>query len=1829
MGAAHDLTVSGGSVGHVNEGHQVSESGMSLNPIRFTEQVVGDFLRYQLTAYPFADENLHAQMRRLLSLAETRKSPLVRGPYISLSRAYATGGQVNRLVEEGLLHPHMLNLVPFPSLYGHQEAAIRSITAGRTTLVSTGTGSGKTECFLYPVISRCLQLRDEGAPPGIVAVFVYPMNALAEDQLGRLRELLAGTGIPFGMYVGRTPDRKAEVTGERLRAGASAADYRAALEKARREKRSTAVHPAEERASREEMRTPGLQPRILLTNVKQLELLLTRQADVHLFDGARLHYLVFDEAHTYGGVEGAETACLIRRLTAFCGREASQTVCIGTSATLADPRRGTEAPKEFAARFFGANPSDVEVVSEQYREDDWAAERAWPSPPKDEAAAHLSSILAAVGADDESGEQVANAWEKFAGESLSREDWPGHLYSALAGNELCFQIVAAVERPMALSQLAEHMSKTAGRTISEEEVLCWLVLGSASRREGRPLLRPVAHAFVRGVGGAVVSFTPGSDSPVLHLSVTADGAGAPADRQVFLPVTTCSTCGQHYFVHHVADIRVGSKGLDGGEAVAERRVWRSLDRTQGGKRVVLVDHLISSEDDEDPEEAPGRTHPVFLCASCGALHPATLDRCDACGRPGPLVRLYAVESGERNSGYLSSCLCCKAPGRDYAGLVREPARPVRAVNVSDVHVLAQNMIQQAERRRLLVFADNRQDAAFQAGWMRDHARRFRLRSLMMERIEQDPVSVGDLVAFLDRKLDGDDELSEALLPEVWNVARKQSAGVEHAGERKHFLRIAVLREIATGAKQRIGLEPWGRIQVEYLGLNSDLPFVKHWAGQLNVPADRLVDGIAALLDVQRRGFHLLDRDGRIFSRYWQDGDREIQRGYLPLLRGVPKGLKFERAAEDDRGRVAQWISARGDTTLRKAARAFGVDEDHVEDFLRELWELLSAELQLLAPVTLTGSKGRALPNCGGVRQIDADRLLIAPHRGRWRCSRCRRAQVRPTPNDRCLAWRCDGQLSFEAKDEENYDLIALDQRFAMLRPAEHSAQVPGDVRERLERQFKGTGEAVNTLVCTPTLEMGVDIGGLDTVLLRNVPPLPANYWQRVGRAGRRHRLAVNITYARDTSHDRAYFAEPLKLLHGRVEPPRFNLRNEVMVGKHVRAAVLTRLHHLTQTEGGLGEFDRTEIQDALKNALPPRVKEYLFNESGMVRTGPYDVSTLNTVVTKHAPDLVGSVTRTFRDRWPESDAEVVAAERLEACVLGMAAELERVITTLKKRLDWCLRQMSRLETVRSQKGALDPDEQALYDRCTVIVKRLKGVETRRRRDTEGYDDTNTYGVLAVEGFLPGYGLETGQIVGTAIMPRMIGTLDDFDLPRPPATALREYVPGNLLYANGHRFVPRYFHLEATEPLLFEVDTAKGAVREVGRPSEGALAALGAIGLKAVPICDCDLAHQSRITDEEEHRFQLPVAVYGEELERHGPGQAYMWGARELLFRRNLLMRLVNVGPASRMQQGTLGYPVSLLSGQCRSPFSSDRELQEFSKNQQDRYGKPVDHVGFFAEVTADALTLQGCTGREEAFSVLETLRIGMAQVLEMEREDLELLVVAHAGTEEVDGFLYDPMPGGSGLLEQACARWPEVVEAALEAVDGCPSACGRSCVDCLQTFRNAFFHQHLNRKLAAERLKSWGNELAPAHPIPPRMQADAPKGTAQPVNEGEERLRQMMLRAGLPAFEWQHQIHLGQPLGSTTPDAYFPGDSDTPSVCVYLDGLSGKLHGNPETAARDRAIREELRARGYEVIAIPHSDLDDREAMASHFSRIVRWLVGKEEAQRVRSDAQWFEDGHS
>jgi hypothetical protein len=1817
---------------------------MALNPVSFTEQVVSDFLRYQLTTYPLADENLYRQMRDLLRLEETRSTPLRQGPFISLSRPFKSGATIAKLIAANVLHPGMASIA-YPAVRGHQETAIRAIVGGKTTLVATGTGSGKTEAFLYPIISRCLALRDAGAPAGVQAVLIYPMNALAEDQLDRLRGLLAGTGIPFGMYVGKTPEEEAQVRAERMPAGSSRADYLARLAQIRKDGLSITLIPPEERASRAAMRAPGGQPRILLTNVKQLELLLTRGRDLQLFDNAPLEFLVFDEAHTFRGAQGAETACLIRRLRTFCGKTADQVTCVATSATMADPVKGTDAGKDFARRFFGVSPEKVELVGEEYEDIAWNLSRSVPAPPAIDPREILQRVLVAVDREDDAvaAVEISACHVDLGGRRLPAKGWQKALYTDLATNDLVHHIAELLQKPRALADLPEPLAARVGRPVDEAEILCWLALGAACARDGHdPLLRPVVHSFVRGVGGAVVTF----EGPKAKLWLAGDDADAAiGDAHRRFPLLTCTTCGQHYYETWLKDFKLTAGGPQGGDLEGTVRVWPHLAEDLGGNRALLVDRLVVSPDEDDdvedddegedadpvevePPSGHAFTHrrllPAFACAHCGAVQVNHTSSCVACGTQHGLVEVQIVRSqapkkkGEasKNPGRLHSCVACRSPGRATRGRYREPARPVRAVAVSDVHVLAQSMVHYSERPRLLVFADNRQDAAFQAGWMQDHARRYRIRAMVSKEIGDEGASIGDVVAGLDAKLDKDPETSRALLPEVWQVVPQDDAGTKHREERMYFLRLQVLREIATGVKQRIGLEPWGRIRVEYLGLQPELPFVQTWAARLDVPPAALCEGIAALLDHHRRLRMLHDGQTHLFEVRWNEGDKEIQYGYIPKLPGGPKGMKLSRAVEDLPARIGQWFGTRP-TQVWNAVRSWGVTEDEAEDFLRSLWRTLQ-ELKLIVPVSLTGWN-KPLKGSSGAYQVDASKLRLHQHRGRWRCAKCRRTTIRVGPTGLCMAWRCEGKLSLEDEPADDFDLRVLDGDYAMLRAAEHSAQVPAERRERIENQFKGDAESINTLVCTPTLELGVDIGALDAVLMRNVPPTAANYWQRAGRAGRRHRMAVDVTYAQPTGFDQSYFREPLKLLGGQVEPPRFNLKNEVMVRKHVHAAVLTALYSIAARAS---EEERGSIHATLSASFPPLLAPYLFTPGGEVRDHVLDVSELGRLITKYRKTILADVERAFTSAWPPEDAAAVTSDKLGEIIDGMCAALVAVLGRFKRRLDWATDQLLRLQAVERKKGILDPEDDAHRRRCKMLIGRLKGVAKRGRHQAQGgANDSETMGALAREGFLPGYGLESGSVVGVAEPPRLTAWLDVFELPRAPSLALREFVPGNAIYANGFRFVPRRFQLSPDDTLRFRIDTEHQAVQELG--VDQAVKPLAEREIRAVPVCDVIMPSQSQISDEEDFRFQMPVATYGNDRGFHRGGAAYTFGELELKFRRAVQVRMVNVGPRSEVEQLRVGYPLCLACGQSRSPFASSEELKKFKEAHLERCNHLVEPTGFFADVEVDVLGIHDTADRTVAFSLAESLRMGAARVLDMETEDLQILALGRPGEDRLDVFLYDPMPGGSGLLEQLTSRWDEVVAAARELVSGCPAACERACIDCLHTFRNRFYHEHLDRHRALE-LFSGDCKLVEQHAIPEKLPTTQTT-TGQPQTFIEGRFRKLLVAAGLPEPICQHRIVLDS--GWTTiPDFFYASDDeDEPGICVYLDGMAGHIHGNQEQQDKDTFLRTRLREKGFVVVEVPSFKLDDKAEMVRIIARLAKYLLGKDDQRRLKDDTSWFE----
>ncbi len=314
-------------------------------------------------------------------------------------------------------------------------------------------------------------------------------------------------------------------------------------------------------------------------------------------------------------------------------------------------------------------------------------------------------------------------------------------------------------------------------------------------------------------------------------------------------------------------------------------------------------------------------------------------------------------------------------------------------------------------------------------------------------------------------------------------------------------------------------------------------------------------------------------------------------------------------------------------------------------------------------------------------------------------------------------------------------------------------------------------------------------------------------------------------------------------------------------------------------------------------------------------------------------------------------------------------------------------------------------------------------------------------------------------------------------------------------------------------------------------------------------------------------------------------------------------RLVNVGPADLAAQGTLGYPVCTVCGGTRSPYASQSELEHFWEIHSERHNITHQRIMFYSDTLVDGLFLQGLDSREDAVNLGEALRVGAARVLEMDVEDLQILILSR-DDESYATFLYDPMPGGSGLLQQMIEKWTEVMTASRDILDNCPGRCEASCYECLRTYRNVYYHQQLHRFQALDLIEQY--EGTPhfeyeTDPIVDLMTVSEETATYK----GEKELHELLTEAGFPQFEHEKEIQIGKPFERTRPDLYYEDPSGAPKLAIYLDGLSKGIHGDPDTHQKDQMIRMQLESQGIDVIEIARSDLDDPEAMRLHYRRIA------------------------
>ena len=403
--------------------------------------------------------------------------------------------------------------------------------------------------------------------------------------------------------------------------------------------------------------------------------------------------------------------------------------------------------------------------------------------------------------------------------------------------------------------------------------------------------------------------------------------------------------------------------------------------------------------------------------------------------------------------------------------------------------------------------------------------------------------------------------------------------------------------------------------------------------------------------------------------------------------------------------------------------------------------------------------------------------------------------------------------------------------------------------------------------------------------------------------------------------------------------------------------------------------------------FPTFIRSYLLDEENHFRETPTSTAPLRTLLSTMKDALADRLVTLFAQHWPEEAAELADRTAIDQIIDETADQLDMVIKRLHRRLTWARATRSDLHR-KKDTGLIEREEEQLLRRCDEFIN---SIVTRDRQ-------TYTLTVLAIEGFLPGYGVYEGGITASARrgFARQSGPRA-FDLSRSNVVALREFVPGNRLYANRGTFYVARYHLGADETArirTLRVDPLKGYVTD--HAGDASYGQTGGVPIDALPLTDLDLAHESRITEDENLRFSMPVSVLGRLRKHCRGGKGIKIGDQEVSYLRGQGIELVNLGEAGRVKNQELGHWICSVCGAAKTPYAVPTEITQFLKIHKERCGKDVTRLALSAQADVDMLQFHAVANEADGINIGEALRTAATRLLDMGPDDLQLLLVRKA-----------------------------------------------------------------------------------------------------------------------------------------------------------------------------------------------------------------------------------------
>ncbi|MEO3822750.1 DEAD/DEAH box helicase [Actinomadura sp. B10D3] len=1717
-------------------------------------------LQYLSTTYALTDEGAREALHRFLG---DETSGMFRGPYLRIRTPFTLASDEWR----EHLEWRRDGWVP----YAHQAAAFARLTSaqGHTpqpTLITTGTGSGKTESFLYPVLDHCRREREAGKA-GIKAVFLYPMNALATDQAQRINDLLTQHEAELG----------------KLWAGLYIGD-RAAIryEKVRTWRSDMQLSP----------------PDILLTNFKMLDLLLQREADAPLWRDADIRYVVVDEFHTYDGAQGTDVAMLLRRLAAAVGvsekgRPLGQMCPVATSATLASgtDKDGVARLLEVATDVFGTEFKADSIVGEnrlpveEFIPLTGLTMQGLPTPDEllalpdpavgDEALLDLIETVTGVRDLD----------PVVLGGNLQRHLFTRAVMQALDGEVKTSAEVLDIMWRSGAAGWAESVARQPEK--AAEALARFVALLSYARHpdsppgELWPFVHVEVHQWARSVSRLLRGVLPWPRAEfrwdaagAADASAAESGRNAPVttatsvqSANLFLPAIYCRDCGRSGWA-------VFSPESDDHDVQFDTFKIR---RSSLGQDKVRVRNLIAATDREAQEGSGAAALPSAgrgakgAAASHGAggllmvldgarkrlrLPDPANDYDKDTGEPRLTARDSAfvlVNFGETANTAAWEDWCPACGERNAIRYLGTGAAAMAAASITQLFTGGELDVELHEDRTLM-FNDSVQDAAHRAGFVANRSYTFSLRALLAKHLRSDsPTALNDLIADVVEATTDKDTLAAVVPPDLHGFRGVELllSGRGHGGSRPTWQmigqRLAFETLMEFGFRSRNGrtleLTRTAAAQVRIADPDAVVTLARQAHEECTDGKVPLVEqDDARYLGLVRIFLERLRTRGAVAHK-WLDKYVEeagTSRYYIwgkraPGMRPFPKRIAAPMFLLNPTktGSEFDFVAGRLSWCERWAGKCLELPRELAPEFWHRLLPELVA-LELLSVRTPRDSSVRIY----GLKPGHIEAQLLDDEQVRHayvRCPVCFWEQtVHPSLLDQwrdqpCPAYRCrsgrlvagdrPARLGVHHRDrdytKDYYRRLYREAGTYQVVTAEHTSMLDRPQREKVERAFKRRGgfKDPNVLSCTPTLEMGIDIGQLSAVVLAALPRRAASYVQQVGRAGRRTGNAFLLTIPDRRRRDLYFLERPKDLIAGTIVPP----------GCHLSAIEILRRQYLAHLLDLAAAGRLVRADGIVLRALPSKAPD-LFGPSG------YLVDLVEVALAQGAELAEG-----FLELFPagvneqaKADLRAYATHDLRGRIEEAEREWFRGRQALKDRLREIHAAHDELHDSdpdqARQKAELDAEQRGVGRRLMIL------------------GDTAAQEALCDLGLLPNYALidstttlsatligedgvdaETGKV-------RFTSTTKAYERPR--RLALEELAPGNTFYVNGYKHQISGLELSTggrQEWRTWRVCPGCGYVRTENAAADrspcprcktGHIADDGSCLFQVVEpttVTSRDNRDDAQIRDDKDDRDRRTYTVVDAvdiPLSDIEPGS---WRHKRQTFGvdycRSAVIRRINVGPVrydAPSRDDFAGHRVRLnpfhvctacgaASADGRPVFDHDTDALDSlaARNPRLKHHRPwcplrrgkKDGVrqepvllAHRLETEALRVLLPAATADVDAkvHSFRAALRLGVDLHFGGDPQHLDTTVASMPDSESGERrwflVLFDSLPGGTGYLDRLTdpSAFRDTLAAAYEELKACPCAeeQRRACHRCLHRYTPEHLQDIVSRQAALNMIET-------------------------------------------------------------------------------------------------------------------------------------------------------------